>query len=51
VGATTAEDDDNIGADDTDTVGASYAAPTIITLSTAIASGGTLALTFEALIN
>ena len=49
--ATTVEDDDNVGADDTDTVGASFASGTVITISSSIASGGTLALTFEAKVN
>jgi uncharacterized repeat protein (TIGR01451 family) len=50
-GATTPEDDDAIGADDTDTVGASFSSGTIITITSSIASGGTLALTFEAKVN
>lgn len=49
--ATTAEDDDNVGADDSDTVGASFASGTVTTTSSSIASGSTLALTFEAKVN
>ncbi len=49
-GAATVEDDDNVGADDTDTVGASFSSGTVIMLTSALASGAAMALLFNALI-
>lgn len=49
-GATTVEDDDNSGADDTDTVGASFASGTVVMLTSALSSGAAMALLFNALI-
>jgi uncharacterized repeat protein (TIGR01451 family) len=50
-GAATVEDDDNSGADDSDAIGASFASGTIIAIAASIASGGTLALIFNAVVN
>jgi uncharacterized repeat protein (TIGR01451 family) len=50
-GAATVEDDDNVGADDTDALGASFASGTIIAVASSLASGGALALTFSAVVN
>ena len=49
--ATTAEDDDNVAADESDPVGASFSAGTIITITSTVITGGTVALTFEVTIN
>jgi uncharacterized repeat protein (TIGR01451 family) len=49
-GATTIEDDDNAGADDTDTVGASFTSGTVVMLTSALSSGAAMALLFNALI-
>jgi len=49
-GATTVEDDNNIGADESDTVGASFAAGTIIMLTSTLTSGAAMALLFNTLI-
>lgn len=49
-GATTIEDDDNAGTDDTDTVGASFASGTVVMLTSALSSGAAMALLFNALI-
>ncbi len=51
LGAATVEDDNNTGTDESDPIGASYSTGTIITLTSTIANGGTLALTFTATIN
>jgi uncharacterized repeat protein (TIGR01451 family) len=51
LGAATVEDDNNTGTDESDPIGASFATGTIITLTSTIANGGTLALTFRATIN
>lgn len=48
--ATTTEDDDNIGADDTDTIGASFAAGSVIMLTSSLTSGAAMALLFNVLI-
>jgi uncharacterized repeat protein (TIGR01451 family) len=50
-GAATVEDDDNVGADDTDALGASFASGTIIAVASSLTSGGALALTFSAVVN
>lgn len=49
-GATTVEDDNNTGADESDAVGASFSAGTIIMLTSSLASGAAMALLFNALI-
>jgi uncharacterized repeat protein (TIGR01451 family) len=49
--ATTVEDDDNIGADESDPVGASVTATTINILKASLAASGAIALTFDATIN
>jgi uncharacterized repeat protein (TIGR01451 family) len=49
-GAATVEDDNNTGADDSDAVGASFSAGTIIMLTSSLASGAAMALLFNALI-
>ena len=49
--AATVEDDNNVGADESDPVGSSFSAGTVITITTAVANGGTVALTFDVLIN
>ncbi len=48
--ATTIEDDDNAGADDADSVGASFSAGTIVMLTSSLTSGAAMALLFNALI-
>lgn len=48
--AATTEDDDNSGADDADTVGASYSAGTVVMLTSSLTSGAAIALLFNALI-
>jgi uncharacterized repeat protein (TIGR01451 family) len=49
--AATVEDDDNIGADESDPVGASVTATTITILQASLATGGVIALIFDAIIN
>ncbi len=46
--ATTAEDDNNTGTDDTDTIGASFSGGSVITISATLASGASMALIFNA---
>ncbi len=48
--AATVEDDNNIGADESDAVGASFSAGTIIMLTSSLTSGAAMALLFNALI-
>lgn len=49
-GATTVEDDNNSGADESDPLGASYSAGTIIMLTSSLASGAAMALIFSTII-
>ena len=49
-GAATVEDDDNVGADESDPFGASFSSGTLITISTALGNGASLALTFDGVI-
>ncbi|MEQ1548707.1 MAG: hypothetical protein ABL918_08670 [Chakrabartia sp.] len=49
-GAATVEDDNNAGADESDPFGASFSAGTLITITSALANGTALALTFDAII-
>ena len=50
-GAATVEDDNNAGADESDPVGASYSAGTIIAILSSLASATGMAVTFEATVN
>jgi uncharacterized repeat protein (TIGR01451 family) len=49
--AATVEDDDDIGADENDPVGASFTATTITILQTSLSATGVIALIFDAIIN
>jgi uncharacterized repeat protein (TIGR01451 family) len=48
--AATVEDDDNAGTDESDPFGASFAAGSVITITSAIANGSVMALTFDAIV-
>jgi trimeric autotransporter adhesin len=50
-GATTAEDDDASGADETNPFGASFSGGTVTGIAPSLAAGGSFAFTFEALID
>lgn len=50
-GAATIEDDNNTGADEADPDGASFAAGNLIAVRANLASGSSMAITFEAIIN
>ena len=49
--ATTGEDDDNSGTDESDPIGSSFSSGTIITITSTVANGGTVALVFDVLVN
>ncbi len=49
--AGTIEDDNNIGGDESDPVGAAFSASTVTIINAALASGGSFAVTFNATIN
>jgi uncharacterized repeat protein (TIGR01451 family) len=49
--AATIEDDDNVGADENDPVGASFSGGIVIIAAANMANGATLAVTFDATIN
>ena len=49
-GAATVEDDNNSGTDESDPFGASFAAGSVITITSTIANGGVMALTFDVIV-
>ena len=50
-GATTVEDDNNAGADESDPYGASFASGSLIALTASLAAGASMALIFDAVVN
>lgn len=49
--AATIEDDNNTGADESDPIGSSFSGGTVITITSTVANGGVVALTFNVTIN